>query len=118
MTTNQVYQTHGPSVQPMQITTRHIAGGYEATGWLVAGGDAAWREKQTLIFVDDLGVLRITGDRFDVTVAVPAVRPNGAPGWRQLTDHGMPSGLTHEGAVAWWCDALSPRRMTARRAAA
>lgn len=118
MTTTPVYQTHDPSVHPMQITTRHIAGGYEATGWLVAGGAAAWRDEQTLIYVDDRAVLRITGDRFDVTVAVPAVRPNGAPGWRQLQDHGMPTGLTHEQAVAWWCDALSPRRMTTGRAAA
>lgn len=105
MTTNQVYQTHGPSVQPMQITTRHIAGGYEATGWLVAGGDAAWRDKQTLIFVDGRAVLRIAGDRFDLTVAVPW--RSGAPGWCSLQGHGMPSGLTHEQAITWWCDLLA-----------
>lgn len=91
----------------MQIETRHIEGGYEATGWLVACGEQAWREPQTLISVNGTPTVRISGDRFDLAVDEPVILSTGRPGYRSISGHGMPEGLTHEQAVTWWLDKLA-----------
>jgi len=91
-----------PPMPGPAVAIIHVPGHWSTRGWLVCSRDIEWIEPTTVITIDNVDMVRVVGDQFNVT-AHWIENGHAVDNMTSAT----PSGLTHRGAVVYWLQALA-----------